>query len=441
MSRRPTRTVVHATALIAVVAIAVGACVARPPSRPADVVLIVIDTLRADHVSLYGYPRRTAPALEAFARDAVTYDDAISPGTWTVPSHAAIFTGRWPSFAGAERVAGDHNLAMPINDAAPTLAELLSRSQFHTAAFVANTAYVARALGFARGFDEFADWNLSTANRLERAFRLWLPTRNDRVFVFMNILDPHEPYDPPGAYKRLFPGRVRSYGTIMTDLVDRGTPVTPELQAHFVSQYDGEVAFTDHVLGEIFDDLKRAHRYDSALVIVTSDHGELLGEHGVAGHGGAPYEPLVHVPLIVKLPGNARAGERVARRVSTLGIFQTILSTVGVAAPPGTQSQALDTEHAVWVEDVSAAGERVRVGYEGPLKLVTVTSDTGVRTALYDLGADATEERPAKDGNGAAGLRTAVASFAAVDRPVNTAPVAAVDPEREWKLRALGYIR
>ena len=112
-----------------------------------------------------------------------------------------------------------------------------------------------------------------------------------------------------------------------------------------------------------------------------------------------------------------------------------------MAAPPGTQSQALDTEHAVWVEDVSAAGERVRVGYEGPLKLVTVTSDTGVRTALYDLGADATEERPAKDGNGAAGLRTAVASFAAVDRPVNTAPVAAVDPEREWKLRALGYIR
>ena len=235
MSRRPTRTVVHARAVIAVVAITFGACVARPPSRPADVVLIVIDTLRADHVSLYGYPRRTAPALEAFARDAVTYDDAISPGTWTVPSHAAVFTGRWPSFAGAERVPGDHNLAMPINDAAPTLAELLSRSQFHTAAFVANSAYVARALGFARGFDEFADWNLSTANRVEHAFRLWLPPRNDRLFVFMNILDPHEPYDPPGAYKRRFPGRVRRYGTVMTELVNGGTPVTPELQAHFVS--------------------------------------------------------------------------------------------------------------------------------------------------------------------------------------------------------------
>src|SRR6266436_1570114 len=146
MSRRPIRTVVHATALIAVVAIAVGACVARTPPRPADVVLIVVDTLRADHVSLYGYPRRTAPALEAFARDAVTYDDAISPGTWTVPSHAALFTGRWPSYAGAERVPDDHtvNLATPINEAAPTLAELLSKAGFHTSAFVANTAYVAR---------------------------------------------------------------------------------------------------------------------------------------------------------------------------------------------------------------------------------------------------------------------------------------------------------
>ena len=111
------------------------------------------------------------------------------------------------------------------------------------------------------------------------------------------------------------------------------------------------------------------------------------------------------------------------------------------AAPSGTQSQALDTEHVVWVEDINPAGERVRVGYEGPLKLVTTTSDAGVRTALYDLGADATEEHPADDHSGAAGLRTALASFAAVERPVNTAPVAVVDPEREWKLRALGYIR
>ena len=150
-----------------------------------------------------------------------------------------------------------------------------------------------------------------------------------------------------------------------------------------------------------------------------------------------------------------------------------------MAAPSGTQSQALDTEHVVWVEDINPAGERVRVGYEGPLKLVTVTSDAGIRTALYDLGADATEEHPADDHNrirlnlvcplilkrdvailvdtgignrlsnverkifdhGDGWLIDGLKLLGAVERPVNTAPVAVVDPEREWKLRALGYIR
>ncbi len=406
-----------------------------------DVVLIVIDTLRADHLSLYGYARPTSPALEAFAHDAVVYEHATSPGTWTVPAHAALFTGRWPSSSGAERVPGDRNLAMPINPDLPTLAGILGNRGFHTAAFVANSTYVARVLGFARGFTDFFDHKLGGADHVRTVFVEWLKDRRDRVFVFMNILDPHEPYDPPSPYKALFPGRDPRWGAVFTNLVNAGTPITPEMQAHFVSQYDGEVAYTDHVLGAIFDDLKRAGRYDASLVIVTSDHGELLGEHGLAGHGLAPYEELLHVPLLVKYPGSARGGERVARRVSTLGIFTTILATVGAPLPPATDSRPLDEEHPVWAEDVDALGRRVRVGYDGSSKLVAFTSAAARKTELYDLASDPTEARSVRDGTGAPRLRAALAAFEEAERPVNRATAPIIDPEREARLRELGYIQ
>jgi len=412
-----------------------------PRAGGGDVVLIVIDTLRADHLSLYGYGRPTSPALESFARDAVVYEHAISPGTWTVPAHAALFTGRWPASSGAERVPGGHNLALPINPELPTLAGILAERGFHSAAFVANSTYVARVLGFARGFAEFFDHKLGGADGVRTTFVDWLQGRRDRLFVFMNILDPHEPYDPPPPYDTLFPGRDPRWGTVFTNLVNAGTPIVPEMQAHFVSQYDGEVAYTDHVLGAIFDDLKRAGRYDTSLVIVTSDHGELLGEHGLAGHGLAPYEELLHVPLLVKYPGSSRRGERVARRVSTLGVFATILASVGAPLPPATDSRPLDEEHPVWAEDVDSLGRRVRIGYDESSKLVAFSSPAGTQTELFDLAADPTETRPVRDGTQAPRLRAALAAFDRAERPVNLATAPIIDPEREARLRELGYIQ
>jgi arylsulfatase A-like enzyme len=423
-----------ALGMLVVVVVAVWA----PHGRwSGDIVLIVVDTLRADHVSLYGYPRRTTPHLETFARDAVTYVNAISPATWTVPAHGSLFTGRWPSFHGAERVASDRNLATPLAADVPTLAELLGGAGFRTAAFVANSAYVARVLGFDRGFAEFFDRDLNVAGDVESAVRRWLPAAG-RLFVFMNILDPHEPYEPPPPYDRRFPGKDATYGTMMTTLVYGGTPITPELRAHFLSQYDGEIAYTDDVLQRIVDELKRRGRYDDALIIVTSDHGELLGEHGLAGHGVAPYEELLHVPLVVKLPGSRRRGERVRRRVSTLGVFATILDAAGVSPPPGVQARSLDAPHPVWAEDVTYAGVRVRVGYDGPLKVVA-TGDADGSLATYDLANDP-DELHAGAGDDVR-LRAALVAFASVPRPVRAGAVSAVDPEREAKLRALGYLR
>ncbi len=412
---------------------------ATPTRRAGDIVLIVIDTLRADHLSLYGYGRRTSPALDAFARDAVTYTDAISPGTWTVPAHGSLFTGRWPSFHGAERVPGARNLATPLNPEVPTLAELLAAAGFRTAAFVANSVYVSRALGFDRGFGEFFDRDLNVATDVERALQAWLP-RHERLFVFVNILDPHEPYEPPPPFDRRFPGKLPDLGTMMTVLVYGGTPVTPELQAHFVSQYDGEIAFADESLGRIMRELKRRGRYEDALIAVTSDHGELLGEHGLAGHGFAPYEELLHVPLVVKLPGERRRGERVDRRVSTTSLFADILVTAGVGSPAGVQARPLGEVQPVWMEDISYGGDRVRVGYEGTRKIVVRESPGATTaTAAYDLARDPTEVRPDADA-ASVPLRAALAAFAALSRPANPRRASVIDPEREAKLRALGYV-
>lgn len=406
-----------------------------------DVVLIVIDTLRADHLALYGYGLATSPNLERLAADSVTYTQAISPGTWTVPVHASLFTGLWPSFHGAERVAGDRNLALPMNPDAPTLAELVRAHGLRTAAFVANATYVSPIFGFGRGFDEFFDAHLDRGPQVSEAIGNWLATQRGRVFLFVNILDPHEPYDPPPPFDTHFPGKHEEFGAMMTTLVFGGTPLTPEMRAHFASQYDGEVAVADQAVGAIIASMKKRGRYDQALVIVTSDHGEFLGEHGLAGHGQPPFEPEVHVPLLVKYPFSRRAGERVARRVSTLGIFSTILSSLRVPAPPDIQAQPLDDPHPVWVEDIDRAGNRIRVAYDDRQKLISATTETGTENRFYDLAADPGESTPIRDGSEAAALRAVLTSFADAPRPVNMAERPVIDPEREAKLRALGYIR
>lgn len=429
-------------ALLCALALAIAACERERPTVPRDVILLVVDTLRARNLSLHGYARRTSPNLEAFARDAVTYEHAVTPGTWTVPAHASLFTGLLPSFHGAERVPGDRILAMPINPELTTLAELLRAHGFTTGGFVANSTYLSRLFGFDRGFDHYLeDFHFVRAELMLSRSLDWLAKTPGKAFLFINLLDPHEPFEPPPPYDERFPGRDDRFGTMPTKLVyERKEKVTPAAVAHFTSQYDGEVAYTDHALGEFFARLEELGRYDSALLIVTSDHGELLGEHGLVGHGLDPLEPLVHVPLLVKYPGS-RGGTRVARRVSTLGVFATILASVGVAPPPGVQAVPLEQEHPVYLEDIDAAGRRVRVAYEGERKLV-VSERAGERqVALYDLAADPDETKPQSSVAGAEALAARLDAFAAEPRPENLAQRPVIDAEREARLRALGYVR
>lgn len=433
----------HGALLLAALALATGAaaCSRSSGDRATDVVLIVVDTLRAQNLSLYGYERATSPHLERFAEDGVTYERATTPGTWTVPAHGALFTGYTPSFHGAERVPGNRILATPINPQTRTLAEILHEHGFRTGAFVANATYVTGILGFDRGFEVFASrLPDSRAPGVVAAALAWLGESRRPAFLFMNLLDPHEPYEPPPPFVTRFPGRSPALGTYLTDKVRAGENVTPEMRSHFLSQYDGEIAFADEALGRFFAGLRDSGRYDGALIIVTSDHGEFFGEHGLAGHGNATYEPMLHVPLIVKYPGNRRAGERVERRVSTLGVFATILAAVSIAKPDGVPSVPVDEAHPVWLEEIDFFGFRVIVGYEDRWKIVRSVKGQEERTRVWDLVADPEETAPVSDTAAASSLQRRLEAFAALPRPVNAAPPPVIDPERERQLRALGYV-
>jgi arylsulfatase A-like enzyme len=257
----------------------------------------------------------------------------------------------------------------------------------------------------------------------------------------MNFLDPHEPLSPPAPYDTQFPGKNAAFGDMLTRKASEAGGLTPEMQAHFISQYDGETMYADEWIGRILAALREEGRYRSSLIIVTSDHGELIGDHGLAGHGLEPFEPEVHVPLIVKYPGERGAGTRVRERVSTLAVFATILEAAGIAPPAGIQSIPLGRPQPVFIEDVDPLGRRVRVVYEGPHKLVTIVSPGREHAALYDLEEDPGERRPLREGKELDTLRTALSHFAAEPRRVNQAALPVIDPEKEAQLRALGYVR
>ncbi len=425
--------------LLALLAIQLLGCPRTEP-RP-DVFLVVIDTQRADHLSLYGYEHETSPRLTAFARDAVVYRNAITPGTWTVPAHAALFTGMLPSWHGAERVPGQKLLARAIRPDAVTLAELLRNAGYDTAAVVGNNGYVAEPFGFARGFDSFRARGVGDAMDVRELAAEVLASARTPLFLFLNILDPHEPFTPPPPFDTRFGEKRPEYGTELTAIMTDEQPASPEALRHFRSQYDGEVAYTDQALDELLSDLKKAGRYDSSLIIVTSDHGELLGEHGESGHGGYPFEQLIHVPLIVKYPGNREAGSVVTRRVSTLGIFATILATAGVSLPQGVQARPLAEPHDVWVEDVDFHGRRVTVTYDGEHKLIRLVSPDGEHVHVYDLADEPSERRTTKERSAADDpLQARVRAFSALPRPKNLGALPVIDGERERRLRALGYV-
>lgn len=307
---------------------------APTPDHP-SVLLIVLDATRGASVGVNGYPRGTTPALDRLATRGAAFTRAYATSSWTLPTHATLFTGRWP-----------HELEFswnrPLSDDAPVLAERFAARGYRTGGFAANTLYTTRAAGLARGFYHYEAYprsvkQIALASSLVqllyqryRGFRSmrrladrrfspavtehalpWITRRDAPYFAFLNLFDAHQPYQVPQPWLRRF----RSDGPRQRD------------------QYDASVAYQDSVMGALLDSLDARGVLARTLVVVTADHGELLDEHGLGEHGSSLYELELHVPLVIAGPG-VPAGVRDSTPVSLRDLAATISALAGDTAAP-----------------------------------------------------------------------------------------------------------
>ncbi|HWP69889.1 MAG TPA: sulfatase-like hydrolase/transferase [Gemmatimonadaceae bacterium] len=323
-----------------------------PPANAPNVLLLIMDTVRASALSAYGYERKTSPFLERLASEGIRFDRAIATAPWTLPSHASFFTGRYPH---------ELNLGWSsrLDDRYRTLAEAFSESGFVTGGFVANSYYGPWLFGLGRGFQHYADYSSSVSEILghSNVNRLLLPVWNrltkqyhhfgrknaeevnaeflgwlDRrppsrpFFAFLNYIDAHSPYVPPAPYRSMYlEGEPRTRQVIQGS-AKPDSEVTRGLRA----AYDGAVTYLDAQLAELFRQLEQRGVANNTIVIVTSDHGESFGEHGFLEHGVSLYLSELHVPLIVRLTGDKHRGCVVRDWVTLRDIPATLTAEAGL---------------------------------------------------------------------------------------------------------------
>ncbi len=318
----------------------VSAAAIRTPVRAGDnsrpnVVMIVIDTLRSDHLGAYGYARDTSPAIDALARVGVRFDRAYATSSWTKPSVASMFTGRVPSSHGVT------DMYRGIPDQIETLAERLEAERYATAGVVSHLLIGSR-WGFERGFAQFDDTegkgpqHVSTAGVVERAGRYLeqLAKQELPFFLFVHFFDPHDSFmdhdevtfagAPEG---RVGPGHL----ALLLRVLD--PPLNPAEIGYLRDLYDEEIRVTDAGIGSLIGTMRRAGVFDDSIIVVTADHGEEFLEGGWLGHGNSLSEILLRVPLIVKVPGQS-APRVVSSPVSLAALVPTILDLVGVPYDP-----------------------------------------------------------------------------------------------------------
>jgi arylsulfatase A-like enzyme len=328
------------TAIWPGVLLALAACGAEVPQlrpdTPHNVLLISIDTLRADHLGCYGYNRPTSPNLDALAAEGAVFEDASATSPWTVSSHFSILTGLFP------RSHGVNGWAKPMPTDIRTLAGHLQELGFATGAFV-NHLILNAERGFGTGFETFLveDEKLNPRGKsqtiLDNAGR-WLEQQGQaRFFLFVHLYDVHSSYISMPRFKRRFIGEyegdVNGYAQQLKDFRLGTLDWSDDDVGHLVDLYDAGIAQLDDTLGGFFDGLKARGQWDNTLIIVTSDHGEEFLEHGDVLHGGTLYQELLHVPLILRGPG-IPTGRRLGHEVTLVDLLPTVLSFVGLP-PPG----------------------------------------------------------------------------------------------------------
>lgn len=422
---------------------------ASPSARSArpNVILITLDTLRADHLGLYGYERDTSPHLDALAKESVVFDHAVAQASWTRPSHRSLFTSRLPSRVGA----------------APRLPSLFKDAGYETAAFTGGVNMSAK-FGFGDGFTTYEESLRGWTQSFPRV-EAWLRSRTSApFFLFVQTYDIHLPYSPPAPDRdRYFPeydGKITGAKTSeLLKKMRRRAPyrdfrgdieLSDDDRKKIVALYDGGIRFADRWLGELVSLLKELGLWDDSMLVVLSDHGEEFWDHGKVLHGFTLYEEMLHVPLLIRLPGGEHAGARIAPTVRLLDVAPTIAEVCGLAPPDTFQGTSLlplirggDAPHPPAV----AESNGLRSWEEGGWKLVWNTRHPNERRpemALYDLRNDPEERRNLVDAHPdrARALRAKLeAAFAGLPvEPEGDPEIEKVDPKLRKQLEALGYV-
>ncbi len=315
---------------------------ARPADGPRNVVLVTIDTLRADHVGFHHYPKPTTPNLDRLARKGISFGMVASPSSWTLPAHASILTGLYPAQHG---VVTDTN-ALPAS--AETLATILGDRGYDTFGAVSHV-YLTHRWGFDRGFDTFDESaalgspQRPVAGRIVNRALAWLTQRkSDKpFFMWLHIFDPHWDYAPPPPFDTKFDpdyrGKMRGDYQSLRPFIKEvaGYTKPPRLAArdlkHVIALYDGEIAYVDHELGRLLAKLDEPSFAGRTSIVVTSDHGEDCREHGsLEGHQWTLFDEVLLVPLIVYLPEDRFAEVHLDPQVSTITIAGTLLDYLGI---------------------------------------------------------------------------------------------------------------
>jgi arylsulfatase A-like enzyme len=296
-------------------------------------ILYLVDTLRADHLGVYGYKRKTSPELDVFAKDAIVFETAVAHASWTKPSVASILTSHLP---------GQHRavqLRDPLDPSQVTVAGRFHERGFATGAAIANSVIYGEESAFDRGFDYFAGLHGDDDTRsklvgadvvVDAALAFLRSRRGLDTFLYVHTMDPHVPYAPPPPFDRMFEPHATPEHPARDPRTDYKEPLDLE---RMIAQYDGDVAFGDREFGRFVRELKSLGLYDDALVLFMADHGEEFLDHGLWLHGRSLFDELIHIPLVLKLPGGQGHGARIERQVQGVDVMPTLLEAMGVPLP------------------------------------------------------------------------------------------------------------
>jgi arylsulfatase A-like enzyme len=456
-----------------------GAChseQSREPKAKPNIILISIDTLRADHLGCYGYERKTSPHIDAFAESGLIFRNARSHSNWTAPSHMSMFTGLFPSVHGIWEYSDPGTLAPEI----PTFPEILQANGYATGAYTGG-GYVSARYGFDRGFDIYRSEGMFTRNfdRAMRFARKWISTqlkKQQPYFLFLHTYQVHEPYNPPDAYK----GFAAEYTPIdKLNADDRWSKATIENWPRWIADaasdskflptviglYDGEIRSVDDGLGRLFEFLKSKNAFENTLIVITSDHGEAFLEHAEFPFGHhSLFDEILRVPLIMHTPSSLglAAATSLTTNVGHVDLAPTMLAVAGIEVPSGTfQGRSLLSDvkaaKATTVKPQDFFAERAAdrhpapswiVGGDAQKKCSVRNPDTSPVDAYFDLLNDPMEAHdlapdPARSDE-LSRCRDALLKrradnldvAASTGRPVETPEMS---EEEKAQLRALGY--